>query len=110
MFLLIIYSPVQNADAIRNAAASAGAGRIGQYEACSFSSRGTGRFRPLEGANPMIGTIDMSEETEEERIEMVAPRDRIKAIMAAILEVHPYEEPAIHVLSLESYKSLAEAD
>ena len=52
---IVVFVPVSAADAVRGAMAAAGAGKIGNYDSCSFSSRGIGRFRPLEGANPHIG-------------------------------------------------------
>ena len=103
---LIIYVPESDADAVRSAAASAGAGTIGNYDSCSFSSKGTGRFRPAKGANPSIGTTDVLEEIVEERIEVVAEEKKLSNILKAILETHPYEEPAIHVLPMEDYKKL----
>ncbi len=103
MYSLIIYSPASSADAIRNAAAKAGAGKIGNYESCSFSSRGTGRYRPLKGATPAIGSIGTLEEVEEERIEFVVNDDVLQDVLQAIITVHPYEQPAIHVIKIEDY-------
>ncbi len=84
--------------------ATAGAGRIGNYDSCSFSARGTGRFRPLKGAHPAIGKEDTLEEVEEECIEVVVEEANLKNVLLAILKAHPYEEPAIHVLSMHDYK------
>ena len=100
LYHIIIYCPENCADAIRSAAANAGAGKIGNYDSCSFSSKGIGRFRPLEGSDPAIGTIEEIEEVAEERIEVVASEETIKNIITAITKVHPYEEPAIHVLPM----------
>lgn len=106
MYHLIIYCPENAADAVRKAAANAGAGKIGNYDSCSFSSKGIGRFRPLEGAHPAVGNVGSVEEVPEERIEMMAGEDVISAVIAAITKAHPYEEPAIHVLKMEDYKTL----
>ncbi|MFH0851635.1 MAG: hypothetical protein V1876_02700 [Candidatus Peregrinibacteria bacterium] len=103
---LIVYVPVGAANSVRDAMASAGAGRIGKYDSCSFSSRGTGRFRPLKGANPAIGDIGSLEEVEEERIEAVVKAEDLKNVLKAITDVHPYEEPAIHVLRMEDCHDL----
>jgi len=98
---LIVYVPVQNADAIRAVLAACGAGRIGNYDACSFSARGTGRFRPLKGADPHIGNVGSVEEVEEERIEVVVSDDTdMKELLQEIRKAHPYEEPAIHILPM----------
>lgn len=109
LYHLIIYCPLSDADAVRKAAAEAGAGKIGDYDSCSFSARGTGRFRPLKGADPAIGSVGVLEEVEEERIEMVAPAASIGKILKAIVAAHPYEEPAIHVLPMEDYRTLLDS-
>lgn len=100
---LIVYVPVPDARRVRKALAGAGAGKLGNYDGCSFSSRGIGRFRPLKGANPAIGTVGTPEEVEEERIEVmvdVPSEVELKKVIQAVREAHPYEEPAIHVLPI----------
>src|SRR5438477_363801 len=69
-FKVIVYVPVADADKIRQVLGEAGGGKIGNYDFCSFSVRGVGRFRPLRGATPAIGVVDKHEEVEEERIEV----------------------------------------
>ncbi|MFH1444724.1 MAG: hypothetical protein ABIG34_05055 [Candidatus Peregrinibacteria bacterium] len=106
MYLLVVIAPVTHADAIRKAMAAAGAGRIGNYDSCSFSNRGTGRFRPNDDALPAIGLAGRLEEVEEERIEVAVLDDDLKAVLKAIVKAHPYEEPAIYVLPMENYKDV----
>ena len=98
---IVITVPVSHTDIVREAMGKAGAGRIGNYEFCSFSSRGTGRFRPLAGANPAIGQVGELEQVEEERIEVTCDRELVEDVIKAIKSVHPYEEPVIDVYSLE---------
>ena len=100
MYKLVVFVPVENADALRQATGDAGGRRIGNYSRCSFSSRGIGRFKPLEGAEPAIGEIGKLEEVEEERIEFVCTEEKLQAVLAAIRKAHPYEEPAIDVWKL----------
>lgn len=97
---IVIYVPVTHADAIRKALANAGAGHIGNYDACSFSAKGIGRFRPLKGAQPFIGEQGKIEEVEEEKIETICPLEKLEDVLKAVKEAHPYEEPAIDVLPL----------
>jgi dinuclear metal center YbgI/SA1388 family protein len=97
---LTVYVPVADADRVRGALAEAGAGRIGEYESASFSSLGEGRFRPLEGANPTIGSVGALEVVGEERIEVVLDRRRRSQVVAAMLAAHPYETPAWDVVEL----------
>ncbi|MCB0943409.1 MAG: Nif3-like dinuclear metal center hexameric protein, partial [Mycobacterium sp.] len=97
---LTTYVPVADADALRAALAAAGAGRIGDYDHASFSTPGQGRFRPLDGATPTIGTVGEVETVDEERVEVVLPRGRRAAVLRALLAAHPYEEPAFDVVEL----------
>lgn len=97
---LTTFVPLADADALRAALAEAGAGRIGDYEHASFSTPGSGRFRPLEGATPAIGSVGDLETVEEERVEVVLPRSRRAAVVRALLATHPYEEPAFDVVEL----------
>lgn len=97
---LTVYVPQDDADRLRTVLAEAGAGRIGDYEAASFSSPGEGRFRPLEGAHPAIGSVGELETVAEQRIEVVLPRARRAGVLRAMLAAHPYEEPAFDVVEL----------
>ncbi|MFC5177223.1 Nif3-like dinuclear metal center hexameric protein [Nocardioides taihuensis] len=97
---LTTYVPVADADRVRAALAGAGAGRIGDYDHASFSTPGQGRFRPLDGARPVIGEVGRVETVGEERIEVVLARPARAAVVAALLDVHPYEEPAYDVVEL----------
>ncbi len=74
---------------------------MGNYDACSFSIRGIGRFRPLPGANPAIGEIGKIEEVEEERIETIVEENILELLIKAVREAHPYEEPSIDILELK---------
>lgn len=100
---IVVFVPESHADAVREAMAEAGVGKIGNYTSCSFSSKGIGRFLPQEGANPAIGEVGKAEAVDEERIEMVCPREKLNEVISAIKRVHPYEEVAIDVYPLEEY-------
>jgi len=80
-----------------DALAGAGAGAIGDYDRCAFVTPGQGTFRPGGGARPVIGTVGKVELVDERRVEMVLPRNRREAVIAALLAAHPYEEPAFDV-------------
>lgn len=94
------YVPHADADAVRAAMAHAGAGQIGAYQGCSFSTHGEGRFTPLDGAAPAVGAVGTPEVVSEARVEAVVPRWRADAVRHAIAEAHPYEEPATEVAPL----------
>ncbi len=89
-----------DADRLLDALAEAGAGRLGDYERCAWSTTGTGTFRPLEGASPSVGEVGRVEQVEETRLEVVLPRARRTAVLRALLTTHPYEEPAYDLLEL----------
>ncbi len=97
---VITFVPDEDAEAMRSALAAAGAGAIGDYDSCTWSSGGDGRFRPLDGASPTIGEVGRHEVVAETRIEAVLPRSRRAHVVRAMLEAHPYEEPAFDVLEL----------
>lgn len=94
------YVPVADAERVRVALAEAGAGAVGDYDSCSFSSPGEGRFRPLAGAQPTIGEVGVPETVAEERVEAVLPRGRRASVVRALLAAHPYEEPAWDLVEL----------
>ncbi|SEC88000.1 dinuclear metal center protein, YbgI/SA1388 family [Nocardioides exalbidus] len=97
---VVVFVPVDHAEAVRAALHDAGAGRIGDYDSASWSTAGEGRFRPLDGADPAIGSVGELEVVDETRIEVVAPRGRRTALVRALLAAHPYEEPAFDVVPL----------
>lgn len=99
---LVVFVPESHADTVRKALGDAGAGKIGNYTHCSFSSKGVGRFLPGEGASPTIGEIGKLEEVIEERIEVVCERDKLTDVVSAMKAVHPYEEIAFDVYPLET--------
>lgn len=98
---IVVFVPEADADKVREAMGEAGAGKIGNYTFCSFSSKGIGRFKPEGGANPHIGEIGKLELVSEERIEAVCDRKNLRDVIGAIKKVHPYEEVALDVYPLE---------
>ncbi len=99
-YKLIVNVPVESADRLRAALGKAGAGKIGTYDYTSFSTRGLGRFRPLKGAHPAIGTVGKLDKVEEERIETVVEHEHLEQVLTALKKAHPYEEPVIEVIEL----------
>jgi dinuclear metal center YbgI/SA1388 family protein len=97
---VVAFVPVPDAEAVRTAITEAGAGAVGNYDSASFSTPGEGRFRPLAGANPTIGSVGDLEVVEEVRVEAVVPRALRSVVLAALRAAHPYEEPAYDVIEL----------
>lgn len=100
-YKLCFYVPEDHAEAVKAAVFEAGAGRIGNYDCCSFQVRGQGQFRPLDGSNPYVGEQGEIETVDEFRVEMICTDDHLKAALSALRLAHPYEEPAIDVWRLE---------
>lgn len=105
MFKIVTFVPVKNAEKVRMAMGDAGAGVLGNYSHASFSTLGVGRFLPGEGAHPSIGEVGELEEVEEERIEVICQKEKVKDVVAAIRKVHPYEE-----IPLEIYQLIDESE
>lgn len=101
LYKLVVTVPVAHGDALRRAIGEAGAGKLGNYSFCSFSTKGVGRFRPEVGAHPAIGEVGTIEEVEEERIECQVAAERVDAVLAAVRRTHPYEEIAYDLYPLE---------
>jgi len=97
---LVTFVPTANAETVIDALAAAGAGALGDYDRCAFTSTGIGTFRPLPGAAPTIGAVNERSSVAEIRVEMVLARARREEVVAALRTVHPYEEPAFDVLEL----------
>ncbi|MEK7540118.1 MAG: hypothetical protein AAB558_02630 [Patescibacteria group bacterium] len=98
---IVVTVPETHADQLREAMGKAGAGVLGNYSFCSFSSQGTGLFLPNAQAKPAIGQAGQLESVAEERIEVTCDRDILQAVVAAIKQVHPYEEVALDIYPLE---------
>lgn len=97
---IVTFVPVKDAHKIRQAMGDAGAGVLGNYHHASFSSKGIGRFIPAEGAYPTIGEVGKLAEVEEERIEVICEKEKIKDVISAIKKTHPYEEIPIEIYQL----------
>lgn len=98
---IVVFVPESHTNIVREAIGKAGAGKIGNYTHCSFSSKGLGRFKPEGGAHPAIGEVGKLESVQEERIEFMCDRNLVKDVVAAVKKVHPYEEVALDIYSLE---------
>ena len=96
----VTFVPHIDVDGVLAAMREAGAGAIGDYDSCAFTSIGTGSFRPLHGADPSIGRVGKLESVPETRIEMVADRVLRGQVLDALRGAHPYEEPAFDILEL----------
>jgi dinuclear metal center YbgI/SA1388 family protein len=102
---VVAFVPTADAEAVLAALWAAGAGRAGggqgrveSYSDVAWTSTGTGTFVPGRAAEPAVGVRGRREDVPETRVEVVAPRGRREAVLAALRSAHPYEEPAFDVL------------
>jgi len=100
-FKLVTFVPAESVDAVRAAMSGAGAGRIGNYESCSFKAGGEGTFKGGASSSPAIGRAGRFERVSEERLEVPLGRGRLHEVVSALRSAHPYEEPAFDVYPLE---------
>jgi len=99
---LVVFVPREALDTVREALFAAGAGRIGAYERCSFYTEGTGTFLGGKGTSPDVGQAGREERVAELRLETVFPVELQDAVIAALRDAHPYEEPAFDIYELVS--------
>jgi dinuclear metal center YbgI/SA1388 family protein len=99
---LVTYAPLKDAERVREALFEAGAGKIGNYDLCSFNLSGTGTFRPNEGANPHVGEKNLMHEEAEIRIEVLFESHLEDEILDSLRKSHKYEEIAYYIYALEN--------
>lgn len=99
-YKLVWFVPREALESTRSAVFAAGAGRIGDYERCSFYTAGTGTFLGGVGTDPSVGRVGREERVSELRVETVVPAERAREVVAALIAAHPYEEIAFDLYPL----------
>ncbi len=102
LYKLAVYVPNTHIDKVKEAIGKAGAGNIGNYSHCTFSSQGVGSFKPLEGSKPYIGDINEIENVEETKLETVVNQKVLGGVISSMMKAHPYEEVAYDLYKLEN--------
>jgi dinuclear metal center YbgI/SA1388 family protein len=97
---IVTFVPERSVDAVRSALATAGAGLIGEYQVCSFSTLGTGTFFGSDKATPAVGQTGRLEQVPELRLEMVCSKAALALALETLSRFHPYQEPAVDVYEL----------
>jgi hypothetical protein len=98
LYLICVYVPETDAEKVKQAMFTAGAGDFGQYDQCCWQTNGTGQFRPLDNANPSIGIHHQLSYVSELKIEIICHKSRLKASIDALKASHPYEVPAYQII------------
>jgi dinuclear metal center YbgI/SA1388 family protein len=99
---LVVFVPKAAIQEVSSAVFEAGAGHIGNYEACSFSNSGKGTFKGNEQSSPFVGEKGVLHSEPEERLEVVVPDYLVGAVIKAMVHAHPYEEVAYDLFPLEN--------
>lgn len=102
---LVTFAPPDMAEKVMEAVLAAGAGNIGKYSECSFTSSGISTFKPGEGADPVIGKIGVREVSKEQKLEFIFQPHKEQAIIKAMKEAHGYEEVAYDIIPLGNFLS-----
>ena len=99
---LDVYVPQTHIEQVRDALLDAGAGSIGFYDDCSFTVKGQGSFRPIEGSKPFLGNTNEREYVDEEIISVIVENHLLGNVIGAMLQSHPYEEVAHQIIPLDN--------
>jgi len=102
MLVIVVYVPTSHVEEVIRVLVNAGAGQIGKYRAVAYKQVGLGQFEPMNGAVPYIGEVGVLERVEEVRVEMVCSAEYIRDALKAMINAHPYEEVAYHVLEAKT--------
>ena len=101
MYKIITFCPHDNVANVMDALFKNGAGNIGNYDSCGFTSQGTGTFRPLEGSSPYVGDKGKLHFESETKIESIISGQNINKAIKAMIDAHPYEQAAYDIIPLQ---------
>jgi hypothetical protein len=96
---LAVYVPLTHVNAVKEALAAAGPGRLGAYDSCMWGNAGTGQFRPLEGSNPFLGQHGSIEQVPEMKIECIVEEAIIRDVISSIEEGPSVRDPGLSLFS-----------
>jgi hypothetical protein len=106
MYKLSFYVPASHLEQVKDALFEAGAGQYQGYDRCCWQTLGEGQFRPLPGSQPFLGETAKLEKTAEYKVEMICSALLIKTALHALIETHPYEQPAYNIHPILSAEEL----
>ena len=99
---LVVFVPTDYVSQVERAMCDAGAGRLGNYDSCSYKLEGVGQYRALDGASPFLGDIGGIHSEPETRVEVLVNKALCGRVVTAMIKAHPYEEPAFDIIALEN--------
>ena len=78
---LAVFCPTTHSEIVKDALFNAGAGHIGNYNECSFSSEGHGSFRANDNAKPFVGNIGERHSEKEIKIEVIVTQHNLGSVL-----------------------------
>lgn len=106
MYRLIFYVPESHLESVKKAVFAAGGGSYKDYDHCAWQIKGQGQFRPLAGSKPFLGEVNRIQYVDEYKVEMLIDDNRAHDVAAALLEAHPYQQPAYGFIRFMSIHDL----
>lgn len=104
---LVTFVPQTHLEQVRESVFAAGAGNIGNYDKCSFTTEGIGSFRGNNDSNPFLGKKGELSLENEARLEVIFENHQEFNILNALKQNHPYEEVAYDIYQLDnSYQNI----
>ena len=100
LFQLVTFLPQESLEDIKNALYDLGLGKVGKYDCCLTWYEIHSSWRPMEGANPYIGTVGEIEFAHEYKLEVRVEEKDLQKAINAIKSHHPYEEVSINIVPL----------
>lgn len=101
-YKLVVFGPKKNLEEVRDKILDNDTGEIGNYSKTSFVTNGEGTFKPEEGTNPHLGKKGKMAQVKEFRFETIVKEENLNNIINLLNKVHPYEEVAYDIYSLEN--------
>lgn len=99
---LVTYVPKNEVIHVREALFKAGAGNIGNYDNCSFATKGKGSFRGNELSNPTIGEKGEVHIEKEVQLHITFEAHKERQVINALFDAHSYEEVAYEIYTLDN--------
>ena len=99
---LTTYVPLANVEEVKEALFNAGAGEIGNYSNCSFSTEGKGTYKANDKANPVKGTIGEIHTEKEVMLTCIFGKNDEHTILKNLMAAHSYEEVAYDIQTLDN--------
>lgn len=96
-----VYIPKDNAKELKDALSDHQIAKEDDYEYCFFNTQGDGQFKPVDHANPTIGTLNQIETVEEVKVEFMIHASQMKEVTKLIHQYHPYEVPVFDIIPME---------